>query len=311
MEKVVILGSGPAGCTAALYLARANLNPILIEGMQPGGQLSITTEVENFPGFPEGITGPKLMEKMKEQAKKFGTKFIFDFVSKVNLKEKPFEIYLENSDEKIKTLSLIIATGASAKFLGLPEEKELMGFGVSACATCDGFFFKGKEIAVVGGGDTAMEEANFLTNYAKKVYVIHRRNKLRASKAMQDKAFSNEKISLIWDTVVEKIEGSKEKGVKGLHLKNLKTNEKSFLNVEGLFVAIGHNPNTEIFKGQIEMDETGYIITKNGTHTSIEGVFAAGDVQDKKYRQAITAAGSGCMAAIDCLHYLENLIKIY
>ncbi len=307
MEKTVILGSGPAGCTAALYLARANLNPILIEGMQPGGQLSITTEVENFPGFPEGITGPKLMEKMKEQAKKFGTKFIFDFVSKVNLKERPFEIYLENSDETIKTLSLIIATGASAKLLGLPEEKELMGFGVSACATCDGFFFRGKEIAVVGGGDTAMEEANFLTNFAKKVYVIHRRDKLRASKPMQDKAFSNEKISFIWDTIVEKIEGSKEKGVKGLHLKNLKTKEKSFLNVEGLFVAIGHNPNTEIFKGQIEMDETGYIITKNGTHTSIEGIFAAGDVQDKKYRQAITAAGSGCMAAIDCLHYLENL----
>jgi len=307
MEKVIILGSGPAGLTAAIYCARAELQPLLIQGSQPGGQLTITTEVENFPGFPEGIQGPELMDRMKKQAEKFGTRIIFDNVSKVDLREKPFKIYLENSEELIETSSVIIATGASARFLGLEEEKELMGHGVSACATCDGFFFKGKEVAVVGGGDTAMEEANFLTRFANKVYVIHRRDTLRASKAMQEKAFSNDKISFVWNSVIERILGNKKTGVEGVILKNLKTNEKNTLNVQGVFVAIGHNPNTEIFKGQIEMDEQGYIITKNGTHTSVEGVFAAGDVQDKKYRQAITAASSGCMAALDCQHYLESL----
>lgn len=306
MEKVVILGSGPAGCTAAIYLARADYKPVIIEGMQPGGQLTITTEVENFPGFPDGILGPELMERMKKQAEKFGTRFIFDSVSKVNLKKRPFEIFLENSEDTIKTESLIIAIGAQAKLLGLENEKELLGHGVSACATCDGFFFKGKEIAVVGGGDTAIEEGTYLTKFASRVFIIHRRDKLRATKAMQDKAFSNEKISFIWDSVVKKIEGSKEKGLEGLLLENVKTGIESFLKVQGLFVSIGHIPNTEIFKGQIEMDEVGYIITRDGTHTSIEGVFAAGDVQDKKYRQAITAAGSGCMAAIDCQRWLEE-----
>lgn len=306
MEKVVILGSGPAGCTAAIYLGRADLKPVIIEGMQPGGQLTITTEVENFPGFPDGIMGPELMEKMKKQAEKFGTKFIFDNVSKVNLQKRPFEIFLENSEETIETESLIIATGASAKLLGLENEKELMGHGVSVCATCDGFFFKGKEIAVVGGGDTALEEATYLTKFASKVFLIHRRDKLRATKTMKDKAFSNEKISFVWDSIVKKIEGSKEKGLEGLFLQNVKTGAESFLKVQGLFVSIGHIPNTEIFKGQIEMDENGYIITKNGTYTSVEGVFAAGDVQDKKYRQAITAAGSGCMSAIDCQRWFEE-----
>lgn len=307
MEKVIVLGSGPAGLTAAIYLARADISPLLIQGMQPGGQLTITTEVENFPGFPEGIMGPELMDRIRKQAEKFGARIVYDNASKVNLEEKPFKVYLENEEKWLETHSLIIATGASARFLGLEEEKELMGHGVSACATCDGFFFKGKEIAVVGGGDTAVEEANFLTKFASKVYLIHRRDKLRASRAMQDKAFSNNKISFVWDSVVERILGNKKTGVEGVVLKNVKTGEKSTLNIQGLFVAIGHNPNTEIFKGQIEMDEAGYIITKDGTKTSKEGVFAAGDVQDKKYRQAITAAGSGCMAALDCQHYLENL----
>ncbi|MEJ5167099.1 MAG: thioredoxin-disulfide reductase [Thermoanaerobaculia bacterium] len=307
MEKVIILGSGPAGLTCAIYLARADISPLLIQGMQPGGQLTITTEVENFPGFPEGIMGPELMDRMRRQAEKFGARIVYDNASKVNLEEKPFKVYLENEEKWLETHSIIIATGASARFLGLDEEKELMGHGVSACATCDGFFFKGKEIAVVGGGDTAVEEATFLTKFASRVYLIHRRDKLRASKAMQDKAFSNSKISFVWDSVVERILGNKKTGVEGVVLKNVKTGEKSTLNIQGLFIAIGHNPNTEIFKGQIEMDEGGYIITKEGTKTSREGVFAAGDVQDKKYRQAITAAGSGCMAALDCQHYLEGL----
>lgn len=307
MEKVIVLGSGPAGLTSAIYLSRAELEPLLIEGMQPGGQLTITTEVENFPGFPEGIMGPELMERMKRQAEKFGTRIVYDSVSKVNFREKPLKIYMENEEKWLEAHSVIIATGASARFLGLEEEKELMGHGVSACATCDGFFFKGKEIAVVGGGDTAIEEATFLTKFATRVFVIHRRDKLRASKAMQEKAFSNDKISFVWDSIVEKILGDKKTGVEGVILKNLKTGERSTLNIKGLFVAIGHNPNTGIFRGQIEMDEAGYIITKDGTKTSVEGVFAAGDVQDKKYRQAITAAGSGCMAALDCQHYLETL----
>lgn len=307
MENVIILGSGPAGYTAAIYLGRAELKPLLIQGMQPGGQLTITTEVENFPGFPEGIMGPDLMERMKKQAEKFGTRIIYDSVSKVDFKNKPLKIFLENSEEWLESRSIIIATGASARFLGLEEEKELIGHGVSACATCDGFFFKGKEVAVVGGGDTAMEEAIYLTKFANKVYVIHRRDKLRASKVMQEKAFSNEKISFIWNSIVEKILGNKKTGLEGLILKNVITGKKSILNVKGLFIAIGHMPNTEIFKGQIEMDDEGYIITRDGTKTSVEGVFAAGDVQDKKYRQAVTAAGSGCMAAIDCQHYLESL----
>ncbi|HET8798877.1 MAG TPA: thioredoxin-disulfide reductase [Thermoanaerobaculia bacterium] len=305
--QVIIIGSGPAGCTAALYLSRANITPLVLEGMQPGGQLTITTDVENYPGFPEGILGPKLMDLMRQQAERFGAKFQpLEPVESVNLTTHPFEI---RTDQKIYVApAVIIASGASAKQIGLPSEKELQGFGVSYCATCDGFFFKEKEIVVVGGGDSAMEEATFLTKFAKKVTVIHRREELRASKIMQERARSNPKIEFVFNTTVEEVRGSKETGVTSLLLRNLVTNETSEMPAQGLFVAIGHTPNTQPYVGQIELDQAGYICLphRNSTATNIQGVFACGDVVDHIYRQAVTAAGSGCQAALDCERWLTH-----
>jgi thioredoxin reductase (NADPH) len=304
IENVVILGTGPAGLTAAIYTARANLKPLCVEGTQPGGQLTITTEVENFPGFPHGIQGPELMDNTRKQAERFGTRFMQGDVQKVDVTQKPITLTLADGSE-VKTRTLIIATGASAKLLGLPAEKKLMGKGVSACATCDGFFFRNQDIAVVGGGDTAMEEANFLTRFAKTVTLIHRRDTFRASKVMQDRVLANPKVKVIYDTAVEDIMGENE--VVGLKLKNLKTGATSELPVTGFFVAIGHQPNTGLFKGQLDMNETGYLNIQSGsTKTKIPGVFAAGDVADHYYRQAITAAGTGCMAAIDAERYLDS-----
>jgi thioredoxin reductase (NADPH) len=304
IENVVILGTGPAGLTAAIYTARANLKPLCVEGTQPGGQLTITTEVENFPGFPHGIQGPELMDNTRKQAERFGTRFIQGDVQKVDVTQKPITLTLADGSE-VKTRTLIIATGASAKLLGLPAEKKLMGKGVSACATCDGFFFRNQDIAVVGGGDTAMEEANFLTRFAKSVTLIHRRDTFRASKVMQDRVLANPKVKVIYDTAVEDIMGENE--VVGLKLKNLKTGATSELPVTGFFVAIGHQPNTGLFKGQLDMNETGYLHVQSGsTKTKVPGVFAAGDVADHYYRQAITAAGTGCMAAIDAERYLDS-----
>lgn len=302
MRNVIILGSGPAGLTAALYTARANLKPLVIEGNQPGGQLTLTTMVENFPGFPDGIMGPDLMKAMKEQAAKFGAEFVGGSATSVDFSQNPFRIVVDE-DATYETRSVIIATGASAKMLGLENEWQYMGRGLSTCATCDGFFFKDKKLAVVGGGDSALEEAIFLTKYASSVTVIHRRDQLRASKIMQERAFANPKIDFIWDTVVERIIG--DPMVSGLVLRNRKTNETWEFPVDGLFIAIGHRPNTDLFRGQLDMDEMGYIKAVNRTHTNVEGVFVAGDVQDQRYRQAITAAGSGCMAAIDCERWLE------
>jgi thioredoxin reductase (NADPH) len=304
MRNVVIIGSGCAGYTAAIYAARANLNPLLIEGVEVGGQLSWTTLVENFPGFPEGVMGPSLMEDMKKQAGKFGTEFLSGVAVKVNLSKNPITVYTD--DEEIQTRTLIICSGASARLLGLESEKKLIGYGVSTCATCDGYFFKGKEIIVVGGGDSALEEAIFLTKYASRVTVIHRRDQLRASKIMQDRAFKNPKIDFVWDTVVDEIHDVQAKTVKRVILRNLRNGEVTDFTCDGVFVAIGHVPNTRIFEGQLDMDTNGYLITHERTKTNVAGVFAAGDVQDHVYRQAVSAAGSGCMAAIDAERYLEQ-----
>jgi thioredoxin reductase (NADPH) len=304
IHRLVILGSGPAGLTAALYTARANLSPLLIEGHQPGGQLTITTEVENYPGFAHGIQGPEMMDVFRAQAERFGTKFVMGEVTAVDLRKRPFALSTHN--KTIGAETLIIATGASAKLLGIESEKRLMGYGVSACATCDGAFFKNKEAVVVGGGDTAIEEATFLTRFCTKVTVVHRRSALRASKIMQDRAAANPKIDFIWNAVIEEVYGEQKTGVSGVRLKNLKTNTVSDFRTDAVFVAIGHQPNTRLFEGQLEMDEVGYLKVRNGsTYTNVDGVFAAGDVADKVYRQAVTAAGTGCMAAIDAERWLE------
>jgi thioredoxin reductase (NADPH) len=310
-REVVIVGSGPAGLTAAIYAARAELRPLVIHGPQPGGQLTITTEVENYPGFAQGIQGPELMQQFEEQAKRFGTEFLVTFVNRVDLSQRPFTLWTEEGHE-IKAETLIVASGASAKWLGIPGEapapEGLGGLGVSACATCDGFFFKGKPIVVIGGGDTAMEEATFLTRYASRVTVVHRRDSLRASKIMQDKAFKNPKIDFIWNAEVREILGSPETGVTGIKLQDNKTGEESELACEGVFIAIGHKPNTDVFRGWLDMDSVGYIKTAGvSMATNIPGVFACGDAQDSVYRQAVTAAGTGCMAAIDAERFLDSL----
>jgi len=303
MRNIVIIGSGPAGLTAAVYAARANLSPLLIEGWQSGGQLTTTTEVENYPGFAKGIMGPELMKEMRAQAERFGTEFLIGDVSAVDLKTEPFSLTID-SEHTVHTKTMIIATGASAIQIGLRNEVRLTGHGVSTCATCDGFFFKGKELIVVGGGDSAMEEATFLTKFATKVSIVHRRDKLRASKIMQDRAMKNEKIAFVWNSAVEDILGNDV--VTGVRVKNLVTGKITEMPCGGVFVAIGHRPNTALFTDQLEMDAKGYLITNHGTATSIPGVFAAGDVQDSTYRQAVTAAGSGCMAAIDAERFLES-----
>ena len=306
-HKVIIIGSGPAGFTAALYTGRANLNPVIFEGMQPGGQLTITTEVENFPGFENGIQGPALMDVMRKQAERFGAKSIYKEVTEVDFSKRPFTI--KSYDEVYTADAVIISTGASAKLLGIESESKYMGYGVSACATCDGFFFKNQKVIVVGGGDTAMEEANFLTKFASEVIVIHRRDEFRASKIMFDRVLKNPKVKLVTSKIIKEVLGKEENGRKtmtGVILEDTKDHSIKELQADGLFMAIGHKPNTDIFKNILDMDETGYLKVKPGTtHTNIEGVFAAGDVTDKVYRQAITAAGSGCMAAIDAERWLE------
>ena len=304
-EKVVIVGSGPAGLTAALYTARANLNPVVIEGSAPLGQLMLTTEVENYPGFPEGILGPELMGKFRDQAERFGAKFISADATEIDLERRPFLI--KEGAAEYEAQSVIIATGAKARMLGIPGEKELLGRGVSTCATCDGFFFRGVPLVVVGGGDSAVEEATFLTRFATHVTVVHRRDELRASKIMQDRAFANDKIDFVWDSHVVEVLGTDGK-VDRLRLENLKTGEQSTIETGGMFIAIGHDPNTALFKGQLEMDEAGYLVVNHPhTQTSVEGVFACGDVVDHIFRQAVTAAGTGCAAAIDAERYLESL----
>lgn len=305
MYKSVIIGTGPAGYTAAIYLARANMNPLVIEGLQPGGQLTTTTEIENFPGFPDGIMGPELMDNMRKQAERFGAQFKSGFVSEVDFSKRPFKIKIEGQDE-IEAESVIISTGASARYLDIPNEQEYVGRGVSTCATCDGFFFRNKKIIVVGGGDSAMEEANFLTRFASEVVLVHRRDELRASKIMQDRAKSNSKITFALNrTPIEVL--PQDMGIQGLKVLNNETGQEEIIEADGLFIAIGHNPNTSFLGEQINTDSLGYIVVNPGTtETNIPGVFACGDVQDSKYRQAITAAGSGCMAAMDCERFLEG-----
>jgi len=302
-EKVLVVGSGPAGLTAAIYAARADLDPLMIEGMERGGQLMLTTEVENYPGFPEGIMGPELMDGMRKQAERFGTRIVSSDVSRVDLSSQPFKVWV--GDDLYEAESIIISTGASARWLGIPGESRLRGYGVSACATCDGFFFRDRDIAIVGGGDSSMEEAIFLTKFASKVTIVHRREEFRASKIMAQRALNHPKIDVLWNTTVEEVLG--DDLVNGLRVKNVKTGEVSVLPVEGFFLAIGHDPNTKIFQGQLDLDATGYVVTPNGsTTTSVEGVFAAGDVVDHYYQQAITAAGMGCQAAIDVEHWLNR-----
>jgi thioredoxin reductase (NADPH) len=306
--KVLIIGSGPAGLTAAIYAARAALEPILIHGMQPGGQLTITTDVENYPGFAKPIQGPWLMQEMEAQAEHVGAKLVHDYVEKVELGNRPFRVFTSSGDV-YEAATIIICTGAEAKWLGLKSEQEFQGFGVSGCATCDGFFFKNKEVIVVGGGNTAVEEALFLTSHASKVYLVHRRDELRAEKILQDRLFANNKIELVWNHALDEVIGTKDpKSVTGVRLKDVNSGKIKEIACEGVFIAIGHKPNTDMFKGFIDIDHEGYIITlPNSTKTSIEGVFAAGDVQDKIYRQAVTAAGTGCMAALEADKYLRGL----
>lgn len=306
IRNVLIIGSGPAGYTAALYAARANLDPLMIAGLQPGGQLMITTDVENYPGFPDGILGPDLMDLFRKQVVRFGTEIVDAEVTKVDFSEPPFKVWVD--DQLYQSHTIIIATGASAKWLGLPGEKTFGGYGVSACATCDGFFFRGREVAVVGGGDTAMEEANYLTRHASRVHLIHRRDAFRASKIMQDRVLNNPKVSVIWNSAIEEIRGDTEpmKKVTGIGLMDTRTGERRDMPIDGVFVAIGHKPNSDLFQGILDMNEVGYLKVHPGTtHTNIPGVFAAGDVADAVYRQAVTAAGAGCMAAIDAERYLE------
>lgn len=307
VENVIIIGSGPAGYTAALYAARASLNPLLFAGFQPGGQLMITTDVENYPGFPEGVMGPEMMELFRKQAERFGTKIAYEHVTKVDFSERPFKVWVGDTLHLARTI--IISTGASAKWLGIEGEQHFGGYGVSACATCDGFFFKNKEVIVVGGGDTAMEEANYLTRHCSKVYLVHRRDSFRASKIMQDRVLSNPKVEVIWNTVIDEILGENEpvRKVKAARLRNIETDEVRDLPIDGVFVAIGHKPNSDLFVGQLDMDDVGYLVPQPGTFTKtkIPGVFIAGDVADSYYRQAVSAAGTGCMAAIDAERFLE------